>query len=197
VPVGHVAGSFPVKTRFGEVMQSLEERYSDLCATTSDINEHLPLLSALAARYPHITEMGVRYGVSTIAFLHGKPKRLVSYDIRQQIDVGSFQRMASPTTEFFFIEADTLFVGIAETDVLFIDTLHTEAQLYAELSLHHVNVRHQIVMHDTTTFGEHGEGGGLGLNVAIRKFLGKHTEWWESNRYQKNNGLTILSRSAR
>lgn len=151
------------------------------------------MLKALAERYSHITEMGVRYGVSTRAFLAGKPEKMVSYDIRCQIDVQAFVAMA-PETLFVFVEGDSLEVTIADTDVLFIDTLHTADQLYTELRRHSSQVRSHIVLHDTTTFGTYGEDGREGLNYAITKFLSRHVEWRLSNYYSKNNGLSILSR---
>jgi hypothetical protein len=69
--------------------------------------------------------------------------------------------------------------------------------LEAELFKHACNVRHKIVMHDTVTFGEHGEGSGYrGLNYAINKFLGcTPGRCWEVEKvYTNNNGLTILNR---
>ena len=44
------------------------------CNLVSDINEHLPTLKRYAEDCDHITEMGVRWLVSTIAFMMGQPK---------------------------------------------------------------------------------------------------------------------------
>ena len=57
---------------------TLEEYYDTLCNRGSDINEHLPTLKKYSEECDHITEMGVRWLVSTFAFLMGKPKKLVS-----------------------------------------------------------------------------------------------------------------------
>jgi hypothetical protein len=62
-------------------MKLLQEKYDELCATRSDINEHLPTLKQFAEKCEHITEMGVRGVVSTYAFLMGGPKKLIGYDI--------------------------------------------------------------------------------------------------------------------
>ena len=59
----------------------LQQTYDELCARPSDINEHLPTLKKYAKECEHITEMGVRWVVSTYALLMGKPKKLISYDI--------------------------------------------------------------------------------------------------------------------
>jgi hypothetical protein len=45
----------------------LGERYRAACP--SDIHEHLPTLSELARECKHVTELGTRTGVSTLAFL--------------------------------------------------------------------------------------------------------------------------------
>ncbi len=59
----------------GEIMatnQVLKERYEQLCATPSDIHEHLPVFvqAVKDTQAKKVIELGVRYGVSTIAWLH-------------------------------------------------------------------------------------------------------------------------------
>jgi hypothetical protein len=60
----------------------IENKYNELVNTSSDINEHLPTLRRYAEDCEHITEMGVRWVVSTYAFLVAQPKTLVSIDIQ-------------------------------------------------------------------------------------------------------------------
>ncbi len=85
-------------------------------------------------------------------------------------------------------------VGIEETDLLFIDTWHVYEQLKEELRLHGSKARKYIVLHDTTTFGENGEGEGRrGLWPAVEEFLAVG-EFQIKERFQNNNGLTILVR---
>ena len=57
-------------------MKKIEEKYTQLCMESSDINEHLPVLKKYAEECSHITEMGTRYVVSTWAFLFGNPKSM-------------------------------------------------------------------------------------------------------------------------
>lgn len=169
-------------------------QFQNVCVTPSDINEHCPILMALASVHKHVTEFGVRYGTSTVAFLAGKPTKLVSYDMHRQIEVDAFKKMA-PETEFVFIEADTLSVDIEETDLLFIDTLHTAKQLSAELFRHAGKVRRTIVMHDTETFGYLGEDGSAGgLKMALNGFLASSGDWATARHFTNNNGLTVLLR---
>lgn len=172
---------------------NLEEQYQRVCTEKSDINEHCPILRYLGAHHPTIVEFGVRYGTSTIAFLAGRPENLYSYDIACLIDVKGYQEMAFDTN-FVFFQTDTLDAVIEETDILFIDTLHTANQLYAEMRKHHNKVLAHIVLHDTVSFGDVGEDGLPGLNYAVTKFLGRHAEWRIDRHFPNNNGLTILSR---
>ena len=93
---------------------------------TVDINEHLPTLKLYAEHCSHVTEMGVRWGASTIAFLAARPKEMVSYDI---IKTGEMEKIRALVQQekinhSFKIE-NVLTSAIEETDLLFIDTLHS------------------------------------------------------------------------
>ncbi len=179
-------------------MNVLEHMYNLKCSTPSDINEHLPTLKKYAEECEHITEMGVRWVVSTYALLMGKPKRMISYDINEIVwqpilDIVKYD------TDFEFRVANTLDLEIEETDLLFIDTLHNYNQLKGELTLHGNKSRKYIIFHDTTAFewiGESYEGkvGELGLWPAIAEFLEENKNWELHERFTNNNGLTILKR---
>ena len=176
----------------------LQQTYNHLCARPSDINEHLPTLKKYAEECEHITEMGVRWVVSTYALLMGKPKKLISYDINP-INSEPIQEMVKDDTDFQFRVGDTTKIEIEETDLLFIDTLHNYRQLKLELHLHANKVKKYIILHDTTTFewiGESYEGkvDEIGLWPAIEEFLEHNTRWGILERYTNNNGLTILKR---
>lgn len=165
---------------------TIEEKYQELCATPSDINIHLPTLREYADKCEHVTEFGVRGCVSLHAFLASKANKVVAYDIAN---------VAVPDCpKLTFINADVLEVDIEPTDMLHIDTLHTFAQLHLELFWHADLVKKFIAMHDTTIFGEKGEDGEPGLNLAIKDFLTDNPEWSEIHRSEANNGLTILAR---
>jgi hypothetical protein len=177
----------------------LEQYYNERCEIPSDINEHMPTLKKYAEDCDHITEMGVRWVVSTFAFLMGKPKKLVSIDIDPLEmwgnDEEALRIIASEYhTEFQFILADTLNIEIEETDLLFLDTWHVYQQVKAELELHASKVRKYIIFHDTTTFGEKGMDGQLGIWSAIQEFLDSNDDWYILEKYVNNNGLTIIKR---
>ena len=163
---------------------------------TSDINEHLPMLSFLAEQCDHVTEFGVRTGMSTLAFLHGlrgkHDARLRSYHIND--DYGVREAYAPHTkTDWVFVTASTLTIPkIDPTDLLFIDTLHNYAQVSLELILHGDQAQQWIAFHDTETFGTVGDNGDDGINNAINEFLHFRPEWRIVYQTDRNNGLTVI-----
>jgi hypothetical protein len=166
--------------------QEIENKYQELCRTTSDINQHLPKLREYADRCDHVTEMGVRGVVSTYAFLSSSAKKVVAIDILN-VEVPKIDNLE-------FICANDLEIEIEPTDFLFIDTAHNYNQCIQELNLHAKNVRKYIGFHDTGIFGEHGDDGGKGLLYAVNEFLENNSEWQQEYHTDVNNGLTIISR---
>lgn len=166
--------------------------YQEAAQKSSDINEHVPTLRALASQCEHVTEFGVRRGVSTVALLMGQPKRLVSYDVAASPEIGPLMQKRG-ACNFEFRIGDSRSAVIEPTDMLFIDTKHTGEQLAAELANAAGKVRRWIVLHDTETFGEVGEDGGPGLTYALRDFMRANPQWSVVKNDPKNNGLMILS----
>lgn len=190
---------------------TLEEKYKHLVKTESDINEHLPTLKKYAEECEHITEMGVRWIVSTYAFLAAKPKKMFSIDIQHPLNWGaSIEQVEEYAKEigcqYKFWQTNNLEIEIEETDLLFIDTWHSYKQLKAELDLHASKVKKYIILHDTVLFGDKDELNSYnkfgwyneldkkGLTPAINEFLEEHKEWNTHKVYTNNNGLTILKR---
>jgi len=185
-------------------MEKILEIYNLHKSTPSDINEHLETLYNLGKECSHITEMGVRWVVSTYAFMMGKPKKIISYDIEPVEKWGTEQKFLIDLAKengihFEFHIANTLDLEIEETDLLFIDTLHNYNQLKKELELHGNKSNKYIIFHDTTTFewnGESYEGKKeVGLWPAIDEFLKENEHWVIHERLTNNNGLTILKRN--
>jgi len=180
-------------------MNRLKAIYEQNCRTESDINEHLPTLARYAEECDHITEMGVRWIVSTYALLMGKPQRMISYDIHP-CNWQPIAEMVKEDTNFTFVIANTLDLQIEETDLLFIDTLHNYNQLKRELELHGNKVKKYLLFHDTTSFefiGESYKGSSKekGIWPAIEEFLTQNPRWEIKERFTNNNGLTILVRT--
>jgi hypothetical protein len=174
----------------------LEEKYNERCFTTSDINEHMPTLKKYAEKCEHITEMGVSTANSTYGLLMGKPKKMISYDIEKKSEVEYIENLTnSNNINFTFICKDVLTVEIEETDLLFIDTKHTYTQLSQELKLHAGKVKKYLLFHDTVSFGEKGEHDqDKGLIPAIEEFLQDNTDWNLIEKFENNNGFTVLEK---
>jgi hypothetical protein len=190
-------------------MEKLDEIYTHLCNTPSDINEYLPTLKKYSEECEHITEMGVRWIVSTYAFLAAKPNKLISIDIKHPDSYGGDLNKASNVAkenniDFHFTLGDTLDINIEQTDLLFIDTWHAYDQLKKELNRHHSKVNKYIILHDTTLFAFKDEdtyaswgwvGSGRGIWPAVEEFLEENKEWTILERHTTDPGLTVLKKS--
>jgi hypothetical protein len=155
----------------GSSEPALEALFRRAVSTPSDINEHCVRLRELASECGHVTEFGMRPEASTVALLAGGPGTLVSYDRRRHPLVDLLEVVARPGG-FRFEEGDSLTAEIEETDLLFLDTVHTARQLSRELARHAGRVRRRIVLHDTVTFGQVGEDGGPGMCAALQRCSG-------------------------
>jgi predicted O-methyltransferase YrrM len=192
-------------------IMSILTEYARVRDTPSDINQHLSILRDYAWNQEHITEMGVRGVISTWALLAGLPQRMISYDIVHVDTSLVAEHAATAGIEYEFRRADVLTMSvIEETDLLFIDTLHTYAQLRGELARHADRVRKNgvIILHDTVTYGHQDEpmyshasplarptyAGKAGLLMAIDEFIDANNKWRIELIRQNNNGLTVLRR---
>jgi hypothetical protein len=153
---------------------NITELYKYHCESPSDINEHLPTLRDLASECSTVTEMGVRWVVSTWGLAEGRPKKLTSIDIQDPIIYN---------------------IDIEETELLFIDTWHVYEQLKVELERHGNKATKYLVFHDTVTFADVGETEGhKGLLPALEEFLEANPHWKIKIHYGNNNGLLVLER---
>jgi hypothetical protein len=192
------------------MIYDLETKVNEMYFTPSDINEHIPTLLKYGSECDSITEMGVRAICSTWAFLGSSPKKMRSYDIQDPSNWGGDIQSVKETAEYYgmdfdFILADVLKIEIEETDLLFLDTWHAYKQLKSELELHASKVKKYIVFHDTTSFatkdetsyeiwGDEWKGEGIGIWLAIEEFLHSNPEWKLIERFENNNGLTIIGK---
>jgi len=164
-----------------------------------DINELFPVLRRYASQCDKVTEFGVRGVFSTYAFIAARPDRLTSYDIETSPNILEAMDVANEVgVDFSFEHKDVLTIDIDETDMLFIDTLHTCQQLGQELEKHHSKVRKYIVMHDTETWGNKDEVEvdypAHGLLLAILRFLSFHKDWYVYFVTQESNGMIVLKK---
>ena len=157
----------------------------------SDINQHIEIMHKYANECEHITEFGVRTGVSTWAWLASRAKTVRCFDIQNVSNNLKFHYESAKETkkDFTFTCVDTAAdkLDIEETDLLFIDTNHTYEQCSKELKIHGHKVRKYLVFHDTTLCPD--------LNKAINEFLKDNLNWKVKEIFTNNNGLTVLEKT--
>ena len=178
---------------------TLEQWYVQTCVVPSDMNEHAPTLRSLAEGCECVVEISTWINGASVALAAGKPKRLVSvapgakpeWRALRKACAGHTQLETHVAQPLEFKDADLL--G-GQIDFLFTDTRHTADQIYAELVKYSPRVRGRIAIHDTTVYGENGDGGGPGLLPGLRRFLREYPEWSVWKHYPNNNGLTVLTR---
>jgi hypothetical protein len=171
---------------------TIAELFMQAIDTPSDIREHLETLRRLAAECRHVTEFGTRAGVSTTALLMAQPDELHAYDIVWDEQIATLTK-AAERTRFHFHQENTLQAVIEPTEMLFIDTVHTGTQVYAELTRHAHKVSRYLAFHDTVSCGERDPyvPSEPGLLWGIDKYMTDHPEWRLKVHYPNNNGLTV------
>ena len=170
-------------------MKLIDIKYKNACDEKSDINEHISVLKKYADMCEHVTEFGVRSGVSTWAWIASNAKIVRCYDIKN-CSVVEHQKAADEIKkEFSFTCVNTIAerFDIEPTDLLFIDTDHTYKQCSQELRQHAYKVNKFIIFHDTVTYGTE-------LNKAIEEFLEKNNDWMIREKLLNNNGLIVLAK---
>lgn len=184
----------------------IDQEYQKEKNNKSDINEHLHDLLTLAENCTHVTEFGSRTGASTKAFLKA-PVSLRAYDLEIHnplMETFKIARKFGKDVEY--VKGNTLNILIEPTDLLFIDTWHSQAQLREELKLHGNAARKYLAFHDTHTYGVRDEQTDWaqnpnrkalphqGLLPAIIDFVIANPHWHFKMHKSINNGLTVLER---
>lgn len=189
-----VKGFLTQLVEIGPGVETLDDAFRDARERPSDIFQHVETLASYAARCDEVVELGTRGGISTIAFLYARPKRLTAIDRRHhQPMIDRLKKLSDASTDFVAVEADVLASEIPPCDLLFIDTDHNADQLRRELALHARKVRKWIILHDTVTFGESAGDGRPGLNPALYEFVAANPRWRVERVYSNNHGLTVLA----
>ena len=166
----------------------LADQYRRLCATPSDIYEHLPTFVDLVTsrNAQHVIELGTRSGVSTIAWLYGLEQtggRLTSIDIDERPDIGEHDRWE-------FLQGDDMHPSIVGqlslADIVFIDTSHLYEHTFHELNLYRWLVRPGgvIVCHDTELARPEGAPArpAFPVRTAIEEFVETNGYDWTNHR---------------
>lgn len=164
--------------------------------TPSEINEHLPLLKALASVSDTVADLGTGLGRSATAFVAGRPYRVWTIDaVDQPIAADLAQAAMQAGVNFEFVKGCTREIEIPECCLMMVDTRHTFQQLKTELKKHSSRVKKFIALHDIVLYGERGEvPGSIGILPAMRWFLESDQQWKLLHCWQNNNGLALLAR---
>jgi hypothetical protein len=144
-----------------------------------------------ASQVHSITEFGVYTGLSTCAWLAGRPQRLRSYDITDEYltVLPELEHAArAQGTYFAFTIGNSLEINIEPVDLLFIDTVHKRDHARAEIQRHHAQVRRYMVFHDTADWP--------GVFQAVIGFVMENRNWHIVEHCQRHSGLTVLERYA-
>lgn len=160
----------------------------------SDMVAHLPVLEYYASQCSHITELGVRNGQSTIAFLYGLPLDgvLESYDIEETKFVTWLKNKNLDKWRFHLQDTIAPSLTINETDFIFFDSYHSYKQLSKELELHATKARKFLAFHDVASYATIGENGKEeGVQRAIEEYISTNT-CKVVYRTNSCNGLLIL-----
>jgi hypothetical protein len=182
----------------------IETLYARSCSTPSDIVEHIPYMNQLAQNCNHITELGVRFGTSSTAWMRSNAI-LRSYDLFVQPEARAlFDAVKRGGKDVILYEQNSLQPSYMEpTDLLFIDTWHSYQQVRDELALWAPLVRKYIVFHDTSNYAYEDEnidppvtpGPIKGIWPAIEEFMSRNPSWRFRVRFYYNNGVTVIERA--
>jgi len=169
---------------------NLYQKYTENRITASDINQHLHKLYEYGKKVSHITEFGVRTGQSTSAFLATQPKRLHSYDISRNEAIGELIDLArKENVNFEYIIENSNTADILPTDLLFIDSEHTEENTLAELKNTAGKVSKYMIFHDSNYPDNPNE---KTVRSGIDIFLKENKNWKIIEEYTNSYGLLIL-----
>jgi hypothetical protein len=142
----------------------------------------------------HITEFGVEYGKSAMLWASCEPDEVVGYDIKPKISAEDLE-LINKHTKHVVNTASSLDVDIVETDMLFVDSLHTYDQVLAELSLHASKAKKFIMLHDMFACGVIDElKKKPGLLKAMNDFLASNSDWGVCEVEPTGNGVIVLKR---
>jgi cephalosporin hydroxylase len=183
-------------------VEALQARYDKVLKDPSDIVEHLPTLVKTVEELDakKVIEVGVRYGVSTIAWLYALQNRgfLWAVDVSYPVPApGSDVNLLDPQGGLTVLPHWLFLLGNGtskqvldalpkKVDIVFIDTNHVYSQTLVELELYYPRVRKggRILLHDTAIedTGNRGDEPKVSYPVrtAVEEFCEKYDLKWDN-----------------
>lgn len=134
-------------------MTIAEQKYQELKAKPSDVNEQFDTIRKYVAKGDIVVELGVREIVSSWALLANNPACLISCDVvdppKENLDL-IMKAAKEIGTEYHFALGESTNLEVNPyIDVLFIDTLHLYSQIVKELWRFSEKTRKYIIFHDS------------------------------------------------
>lgn len=185
---------------FPDVRSDIQKKFEDLAyqMEPTTTNRLLGLLFGYALGSKYMIEIGVSNPHTTFALLHalevGGGGKLVSIDIQNGYpqavrDVEAMAKKAG--LDFRFIEINSLSFSkdqIGRPDFVFIDSLHEDAHLRAELDRYAPRTKRRIAFHDTYD--------PCHLRGSVETWLEspKGVEWKVVADYRMSHGFTVIER---
>jgi hypothetical protein len=179
-----------------DISMTIEELYLRKLAGQDkwlDIAPRMADLRRYAGQCESVIEFGCRTGNSTTAFLAGGA-RVHSYDLNPP----EFECPGDVANRWTWEIADTAaLTDMPDCDLLFVDTIHTTAQVNAEIRMAD-RARQFLIFHDVKEWGWRGEDGGAGILPAIFNFLARNKRWTVHEILDDDQwGLLVLRRIGR
>lgn len=181
----------------------LKERFEKVCRDPSDVVEHLPTFVSAVEELEatKVVELGVRYGVSTIAWLYALENQghLWSVDCAFPVAASAGEiNLLDPQGPLGVQKHWTFILGYdtwepvldalpqKDIDILFIDTNHVYEETLVELDLYYPRVRSggRIFLHDTaieTTGNATTPQPSFPVRTAVEEFCAERNLKWENN----------------
>jgi len=171
---------------------NLQDIYTRNCNKQTDINQHLPKLLEYGAKCHTIVEFGVRDGQSTSAFLNSRPQKMISFDIIKNDAINELIDAAkNESIDFSYRIENSNTANFETTDLLFIDSEHTEENTTKELKNAAHKTKKYIIFHDSNYPENPLE---RSVRMAVDIFLNEHPEWQIEEEHKNSYGLLILKK---
>lgn len=186
--------------------QVLKQRFENACTEPSDIYEHLPTFVAAVheIQATKIIELGVRYGVSTIAWMYALHQQGYGHlwavdcswpfyivDDKVQLNLLDPQGPLGVVPHWTFVLGKDTDQPVLDAlpdmvDIVFVDTNHVYNETLIELALYYPRVRKggRIFLHDTaveTTGNDPTSKIRFPVRKAIDEFCEQHQLTWTNN----------------
>ena len=170
-----------------EVPESLDAWFAQ-ASVPSDFHEHMGVLRDLATSVGRATEVSSWHKSADRALAYAG--RFTSVTSGEKPSWGTLRGLLGDRFKGVVDQKPT------ETDLLFIDTIHTAEALMPLLQAWAPVVSSYLVVHCTETYGEVGDNGGAGVLHALRSFCVGDPQWVVKYKSAENHGLIVLSKVA-